>query len=66
MENRRGKIMNRTKNNPNIWTEKRKVLCDEFWADCAQCECEVPCKRIIEAEKDANKAVIGIGQNTEK
>lgn len=35
----------------NDWTEKRKLLCNEFWDDCAQESCEVPCERILEAEK---------------
>lgn len=34
------------------WTKKRINLCAEFWDDCAQESCEVPCERIIETEME--------------
>jgi hypothetical protein len=35
----------------NEWTPKRKSLCNQFWDDCAQEECEEPCEVVIKAEK---------------
>lgn len=41
--------------NEDKWTESRKLLCDKLWDSCAQVECESPCSRIIEAEKQKQK-----------
>ena len=31
----------------NEWTPKRKSLCNQFWDDCAQEECEEPCEVVV-------------------
>jgi len=37
--------------NESEWTPKRKSLCNQFWDDCAQEECEEPCVVVLSAEK---------------
>lgn len=34
------------------WNDNQKALCDEFWDNCAQEWCVVPCSMVLEAEKE--------------